>query len=163
MPRFIVIEGCDKTGKTTLAKTLCDQLNGRFFHYSKPTAHPLEYFKPAFDALEADPETPVICDRFIVGEKVYAKVKKEPSQWTDDEYASYLKKMEEAGAMLLFLWDYNDQLKKRCEEEKETYVTPREALKVQTYFLKEAKRIAKAYPRLLVFKVRVFTNYWSLV
>jgi len=154
---MISVEGCDKTGKSQLSKKLAEKFGAEWIHYSKPDKHPLEYFGGAFE------KENVVLDRFILGEKVYAKVKKHASDWTDEEYASYLKKMEDRGAILLVLWDYADKLKARCVEEKETYITPDEAVKVQNLFLKEAKRIAAAYPKLTVFKVRAFSNHWSLL
>lgn len=154
---MLVIEGCDRTGKSTLSHKLEEKYGAEFIHYSKPDKHPLEYFGGAFE------KENVVLDRFILGERVYSKVKGEPSGWTDEEYASYLKKMEDRGAILLVLWDYADKLKQRCIDEKETYITPDEAVKVQNLFLKEAKRIATAYPKITVFKVRAFSNNWRLL
>lgn len=64
---FIVLEGLDRTGKTTLANRLGEMTGATVRHFSKPGEHPLdEYLKP-LDERQPD----LICDRYHLGERVW--------------------------------------------------------------------------------------------
>lgn len=68
---MIVIEGCDKTGKSTLAKNLSDDLGIEVVKFNKPkTGNPYEEYVEFLINLNKD----VILDRFNVGEFVYPLV-----------------------------------------------------------------------------------------
>lgn len=78
---LIVIEGLDRTGKSTLARYLAMQNHPTaVLHYSKPERHPLfEYVEPL---LAYDPCSPgnVVLDRGHLGESVWPKVFKRDSE-----------------------------------------------------------------------------------
>ena len=60
---IIVVEGADKTGKTTLAKDLADHLGWEYKHFGPPGPDPaLDYV-----TFLRDLKTPVVCDRFFLG------------------------------------------------------------------------------------------------
>ena len=69
---MIIIEGCDATGKSTLAKWLANELN-------------FEYFKDGFHRLGVEyyinnslnKSTNIVSDRFHLGEYVYPIIKKD--------------------------------------------------------------------------------------
>lgn len=63
---LVIIEGCDKSGKTTLAKKLSDKLKWPICHFSAPGDDPAEEY-----AKFAKQQGDFICDRFFVGELVY--------------------------------------------------------------------------------------------
>jgi thymidylate kinase len=69
---MIIIEGCDATGKTTLAKELAEKLN---FDYFKDGFHRLGVKYYLNTAKAKDQNT--ICDRFHLGEYVYPIIKKD--------------------------------------------------------------------------------------
>jgi thymidylate kinase len=68
---IIMIEGCDRTGKTTLAKMLAEKLGGQVIHTSKPQTD-----NPYVEYLEKLASLPrhkiLIFDRFYLGEYVYS-------------------------------------------------------------------------------------------
>jgi thymidylate kinase len=69
---FIVLEGCDKCGKTTLANKLSRRLGIEIVKFSAPTGDPyVEYM----DFLLRR-GTPAILDRFYLGELVYGPIKR---------------------------------------------------------------------------------------
>lgn len=64
---MIIIEGCDKTGKTTLAKELSDETGMDIAKFNVPKKNPhMEYVQFLLHMSE-----PMIFDRFSVGEFVY--------------------------------------------------------------------------------------------
>lgn len=62
----IIIEGCDGVGKTTLAETLANTLNGRVEHDSEPKTYD-QYME------RLNQKGVVIFDRFFLGQFVYNK------------------------------------------------------------------------------------------
>ena len=64
---LVIIEGADKTGKTTLAKALAAKLGWKYEHFSAPGKD------PAFEYADflLNLKRPTVCDRFYVGELVY--------------------------------------------------------------------------------------------
>ncbi len=78
---FIVIEGLDKTGKTSLAKYLSERLGCPITKFSAPTGDPyLEYMR----YLVKDAH-PAVLDRFYLGELAYGPVKRGKSELTKQE------------------------------------------------------------------------------
>lgn len=64
---LIVVEGPDKTGKTTLCKAIERELGFKYKHFSAPKGSPAdEYIDFLLDLKE-----PTVCDRFHLGELVY--------------------------------------------------------------------------------------------
>lgn len=64
---LIVIEGPDKTGKTTLAKAIAEQLGYEYKHFSAPKGSPADEYIDFLLKLRR----PTVCDRFHLGELVY--------------------------------------------------------------------------------------------
>lgn len=64
---LIVIEGPDKTGKTTLAKAIERELGYEYKHFSAPKGSPADEYIDFLLALKR----PTVCDRFHLGELVY--------------------------------------------------------------------------------------------
>lgn len=68
---IIIIEGCDGTGKSTLARALAKLLGWRYHHEGKPTQPAFEYYMNLANTLEGN----VVMDRAHLGELVYPRVK----------------------------------------------------------------------------------------
>lgn len=152
---LVIFEGQDKTGKSTTARRLAEAFGAEYQHYSKPDIDPYEYFSKAVKAAKTEL---IICDRHLLGEKIYAKVKKTPSQWKEGDYEKMLSEINEMGAVIVITHEPFDLIKRRHKKLGETFITPEEGMKVQALFLKEAKRIAAAYPRILVMKMQPSKN-----
>lgn len=78
---LIVIEGPDKTGKTTLAKAVAERLGFKYVHFSAPKGNPAdEYIDFLLNLKE-----PTVCDRFHLGEFVYGPIFRGKAGITDLE------------------------------------------------------------------------------
>lgn len=64
---LIVIEGADKTGKTTLAQEISTKLGYEYHHFGAPGPNPADEYAEFLIALAK----PTVCDRFYYGENVY--------------------------------------------------------------------------------------------
>lgn len=67
---LIVLEGCDGSGKTTLAKFLAPILNAEIVHCTTETPNRSSWF---CDIIEAAENKNIIADRFCYGQFVYQK------------------------------------------------------------------------------------------
>lgn len=65
---LIVLEGCDGTGKTTLAKFLAQVLNAEIVHCTSKTPNTFEFFN---SIIAASKRRNIIADRFCYGQFVY--------------------------------------------------------------------------------------------
>lgn len=84
---IIILEGADGTGKTTLAKALCHELEADYIHATwsrELDCRMLEYHMNILsEAFEKYHETsrPVIIDRLWVSESIYAEVFRHGSRY----------------------------------------------------------------------------------
>lgn len=65
---LVILEGCDGTGKTTLAKFLAQVLNAEIIHCTAKTPNTYIFFA---DIVEAARDRNIIADRFCYGQFVY--------------------------------------------------------------------------------------------
>lgn len=65
---LIALEGCDATGKTTLAKLLAKLYNAEVVHCTAETPNTYDFFESILYAAE---HRNIICDRFCYGQFVY--------------------------------------------------------------------------------------------
>ena len=145
---FIVLEGTDTAGKSALAKRLSEKLGAELFHFGPPTGDASEHFAPVFESVLNGNE--VVCDRFILGERIYASVKGTESKWRPGAYDDALSMMNELRATLIIVHEDEETLRRRHAELGETFVTPDEMIEVQRLFLEEAQRIALTHPKITV-------------
>ena len=65
---LVVLEGCDGTGKTTLATRLAKVLNGEIIHCNTKTPNDYSFFEAL---ILASKDKNIIADRFCYGQFVY--------------------------------------------------------------------------------------------
>ena len=71
---LIIISGCDRTGKSTIAQQLADKLNAVYTHFSYPSSKE-EAKQEYYNFIETISLNKMyICDRFYEGEYVYAPI-----------------------------------------------------------------------------------------
>lgn len=83
MKGLIVIDGCDGTGKTTLAEAICAHTDGVYIHntYRWPSKMPLYHTAALHRALKLARKQVVVIDRLWMSEAIYAEVYRDGSPW----------------------------------------------------------------------------------
>lgn len=69
---LVVLEGCDGTGKSTMAKRIASVLNAEIIHCSTKTPNDYDFFH---NIIEASKTNNIVADRFFYGQFVYQKHK----------------------------------------------------------------------------------------
>jgi hypothetical protein len=121
---LIILEGSDRSGKSTLARALQDRIKNShpakrvtILNAGPPTQHPLdEYEGRLFDyrpAMNHD----IICDRWHIGEQVYPRVFRRTTHMTLPVLAHIETFLQSRGALLVHVQANLEVLKLRLEVE----------------------------------------------
>lgn len=114
---FIVLEGIDKTGKTSLANFLSKKLNLPIKKFSQPKKHPyIEYMEFLLNDFE-----PCILDRFYLGERAYGPVKRGKSELSDKEIQNIEMTMKMSNPFLIYAHTSWGNIVQSFVKEKEEY------------------------------------------
>lgn len=115
---LILIEGVDRTGKSTLARSLAGA-TGAVLHFSKPTVHPLNEYARPIEAYRPGKGERLILDRGHVGESVWPLLFRRESlldessrRWLELFYLS-------RGAAIVWATRELSSLERACEEDGE--------------------------------------------
>lgn len=117
---IVVIEGCDGTGKTTLANRFVEKMGARFYHCTADTPNDFEYFK---EFIEESKHTHVVVDRFFYGQFVYQKP--EERKLTKEELHRLELEVSENGIIIHATARCKD-IKKRLNTRKEERIDSKE-------------------------------------
>lgn len=71
---LIVIEGVDRTGKSTLAKRIAKQIDAEIIHAGPPTRGSIEEYETTLNGYDPNADTSLILDRWHVGEHVWPSI-----------------------------------------------------------------------------------------
>lgn len=122
---LIVLEGCDGTGKTTLATLLSKLMNAEIIHCSTHTPNTYKFFH---NLIEFSKEKNIIADRWCYGQFVYQAEEERPlrdySQKAASEYNLRIleEEMLEAGAKVILVKATPEVIRKRLEARGETLI-----------------------------------------
>lgn len=94
---FIIIEGADKTGKTTLSNAIIKKFGSEYVHFGKPKKHPATEY--AEYALANDGN--LVLDRFYLGELVYGPLLRGKAGIDDVEFATLERILRKKQAILI--------------------------------------------------------------
>lgn len=94
---LIIIEGADKTGKTTLARRIEKELGYEYVHFGPPGKDPAKEYAEFLINLK----TPVVCDRFYYGELVYGPLLRQGSVITSLQQTTIERLLRLRGAILV--------------------------------------------------------------
>jgi len=94
---FIIIEGADKTGKTTLSNAIIEKFGSEYVHFGKPKKHPATEY--AEYALANDGN--LCLDRFYLGELVYGPLLRGKAGINDVEFATLERILRKKQAILI--------------------------------------------------------------
>lgn len=109
----IILEGCDGTGKTTLAKLLAEKYGLDICHCTADDPGDFEFYKNT-----ARKEN-VVWDRHTIGELIYSRVFNRHCKIGSEDARIALAYARENGGKVFVLTADNDELKKRLEEKNE--------------------------------------------
>ena len=140
---IIILEGVDKTGKTTIANFLSKERN-------IPIYHPLKPFKPtevhirqiegeyiAITKLIKLIDFDLICDRFHYSQYVYPIIKGHFDQFVNETFCKVDRELKDK-AIVFYLFGDEETLTSRIQEEEKDYELDREKLSKYLYHYQEA-------------------------
>jgi len=116
---LIVLEGCDGTGKSTLAKMLSQVLHADVLHCTTMTPNTFEFFE---EIIEASKTRNIIADRFCYGQFVYQETG--DRNLTLDQLYSLEVAMLAAGSRVIHVTAAENSIRKRLEARGETTELP---------------------------------------
>lgn len=128
---IIVLEGCDGTGKSTLAQAMVEEAQGMgitadVWHRGVPERHPLEEYEydleSGYDAHRTDPTKLLVCDRWHLGQAVYGDLYRDKNElgaggiWHVDAF------LRARGALQLIFVPPDDVLQRRIGVRGDGYI-----------------------------------------
>lgn len=99
---LILIEGLDRTGKTTLASAIAEAVGAELYHFSKPEQHPLLEYESWLDDYVPDSGRHVVCDRYHWGETVWPTIYDRPTEYTPEMLLHTELYLESRGALMVY-------------------------------------------------------------
>lgn len=103
----IILEGCDGTGKTTLAKLLAEKYKLDICHCTQSDPGDFEFYK------QTARKDNVVWDRHTIGELIYPKVFRRPEKIGIEDARLVLAYAREAGTKIFVLTDDIEVIRKR--------------------------------------------------
>lgn len=107
----VVVEGCDRTGKTTFCDFLSKLLGWPIVKFSQPKGDAMAEYA---EALRAHPES-FIADRLHLGESVYGPIYRGTTPVPDDRFYAFEAELAARGALLVLMTDTPERVIKRFE------------------------------------------------
>lgn len=145
----IIIEGNDKTGKSTLARALSEFFNMEIVKFSQPkTDNPFEEYVKVFGytdkkwlvKLDGFIDN-VICDRSWIGEQVYGPIYRDKKM-----RKSQVRKLDwacrENWDIIIFCNTDKNLIRKKFKEDNETFTNPSHIGRIERYFVKTLKELS---------------------
>lgn len=118
MAHHIIIDGIDKTGKSTLARHLSKKLNMPIKKFSAPDKNPLmEYAEFIINK-----KRPHIIDRCYLSELAYGPVKRGKSYINKTEQFMLEAAIRERGCFCIYAVDLKSKITERFDKDKETFL-----------------------------------------
>lgn len=131
----IVIDGMDKTGKSTLVRYLSEKLNLPVKKFSAPEGDPfLEYVH-----FLSSTQQPHIIDRFYLSELAYGPVMRGKSQINENQKAFLEGALLGMNALCIYAWDHVPLIKARFIADGETFIKPDDIEAVMDIMKKEVE------------------------
>lgn len=127
---FIILEGIDKTGKTSLANYLSKKFKLPIIKFSKPKGDPFtEYYEFLLNH-----KTPAILDRFYLGEEVYGPVKRGKSALTRVQFRKIESLVAKLKTFNIYTYTSFAEIKHNFIKEKEEYATLNDIMKLKNQY-----------------------------
>jgi len=127
MSFVIVMEGCDKTGKTTTAQALGEMLEWPVLKFGQPG--PEGAFSEYLDALVKH-DGPFIADRFHMGESVYGPIYRGTPPMHDDQVSEIEELLFARGALVVLMEDEPQAVIARFKQHREDFAREDDVYKI---------------------------------
>lgn len=117
---LIIIEGVDRTGKSTLADMLKTVTGGKLIHNGKPEMDPREEYLSLVEDYTPGNGEHLIFDRFHIGERVWPKIFDRESDFDRHDFIDVDTVLHQLGALIVYAErDDHDVWAKELEEHNE--------------------------------------------
>ena len=110
--RLVILEGCDRTGKTTLANQLVERHSFKYIHCGQPKGDLYEEYMQILQDIEKEGVDTVI-DRFVYGEFVYGPLYRGEAALDEQQLRNIELKALSLNAMLIYCVDEAENIIKR--------------------------------------------------
>jgi hypothetical protein len=118
---LVIVEGPDRTGKSTVCDQLCESTGWEIVHSGVPTRHPLQEYVLSLEGL--DPRTDLILDRWHLGQWVYPQLYPKGRKTLSMEHWLWIELFLRArGAFLVVMNDMPGNIVNRVHEDTDSYL-----------------------------------------
>lgn len=148
---IIILEGCDRCGKTTIANKLHDEHGFEIVKFSQPKKDP---YIEAQEKLKKAIGKNVVLDRSWYGELVYGPLYRGESQLADWQVRNLELRAMSLGSLIIYCHDSIKNIKQRFKEDNETFAKPELIGKML-----ESYKIVMNNSRFPVIKHQIGTKY----
>jgi thymidylate kinase len=122
LPRIIILEGCDKTGKSTLAKKLSEERGYQVIHFGVPSGNC--YYKSLIEILDRCKFGRIVFDRFHWGDRAYVGITTNKVFLSNSEFQDIESRLSKEGAEVVYCHDSIRNIKRRMAEDGEKLIKP---------------------------------------
>lgn len=106
---IVVVDGLDGAGKSTFCKALAERTGAEIRHHSKPVVHPLDEYAFLYNKR-------LVMDRGFLGECVWPRIWKRPTEMTNAVFAFLCAELDAAGGVYVYLDVPSDVARQRVAD-----------------------------------------------
>jgi len=117
----IILEGCDKTGKSTLAQYIVEKYGFKLIKCSQPKkGEAYNEYTGIIEKISKGKENYVI-DRMHLGEEVYGPIYRGRSELTQEQFQDIEKRLNDLNTVLIYCYDREENIARRFIDDGETF------------------------------------------
>lgn len=117
----IIIEGCDKVGKSTLANKLVDEHGFRIIKFSAPAKGQDPYTMFIDGIKDIKPDEKVVLDRYFHSGLAYGPIYRGKSDLSKEQIEVLELKLKELNTFIIYCFDDEDKIAYRFRTDNETF------------------------------------------
>jgi len=136
---IIILEGSDKTGKSTLAKYIRAKYDFDYIKCSRPKGDPYIEYMEILQKIATTGGNWVI-DRFLIGESVYGPIYRGESKLDDVKIRNIELKALSLNPLLIYCYDDVKNIKKRFKELKEDFAKTKDIEKILELYEEQVEK-----------------------
>lgn len=121
---LIILEGLDKTGKSTLAEAIAARIGADIRHRGAPKAHPLIEYEREIETYLPGAGEHVVYDRYHWGETVWPTIYSRRSEYTSEMFVHTELLLRSRGAFMVLATSRAESIVERLEADRDPYPPP---------------------------------------